>query len=207
MNLKLPLNSSRDTKAEQGFSLPELMIAMVISLTILAAATGLLARSLGTRSRENLRSEALAATQRGLNIMSREIGNSGFGLENNGIVTSDSGATSIRVRADLNNNWGLAERDEDVRYIYQPANQVIARYDAAVGGTPVPLASGVSAMTVTYWDAANLPIGNPANYANAERVTIDISVNLPAGTNQPASVVRMVSDVALRNSPNTLDYY
>jgi prepilin-type N-terminal cleavage/methylation domain-containing protein len=207
MSLKLPINLARDNKAEQGFSLLELLIAMIISLTVLAAATSLLTRSLGTRSRENLRSEALAATQRGLNIMSREIGNSGFGLEDNGIVTSDSSATSIRVRADLNNNWGLAERDEDVHYIYQSANQAIVRYDAAVGGTPVPLASGVTAMTVTYWDAANLIIANPANYTNAERLTIDISVNLPAGTNQPASVVRMVSDVALRNSPNTLDYY
>ena len=139
--------------------------------------------------------------------MTREIGNSGFGLYDNGIVTADSTATSIRIRADLNNNWGLVERDEDIRYIYQSANQVIARYDANVGGTPVPLASGVSAMTLTYWDSANQVIANPANYVNAERVTIDISVNLPAGTNQPASVVRMVSDVALRNSPNTLDYY
>jgi len=185
----------------------ELLIAVAISLTILTAATTLLTRSLGTRSRENLRSEALAATQRGLNIMSREIGNSGFGLNDNGIVTTDSSSTSIRVRADLDNDWNVGERDEDIRYIYQSGNQVIARYDAAVGGPPVPLASGVSAMTLTYWDATNTVITSSANYVNAERVTIDISVNLPAAPNQPASIVRMVSDVALRNSPNTLDYY
>ncbi|MEA2205060.1 MAG: hypothetical protein QOE77_1836 [Blastocatellia bacterium] len=185
----------------------ELLVAVAISLTILTAATTLLTRSLGTRSRENLRSEALAATQRGLNIMSREIGNSGFGLNDNGIVTTDSTSTSIRVRADLDNDWNVGERDEDIRYIYQSANQVIARYDGAVGGNPVPLASGVSAMTLTYWDATNTVITNSANYVNAERVTIDISVNLPAAPNQPASIVRMVSDVALRNSPNTLEYY
>jgi prepilin-type N-terminal cleavage/methylation domain-containing protein len=195
----------KHTKDDRGFSLVELMVAMAISLTILTAATSLLTRSLGTRSRENLRSEALMATQRGLNIMSREIGNSGFGLSDNGIMTADSNGTSIRVRADLDNDWSLAERDEDVRYIYQSANQVIARYDAAVGGNPVPLASGV--MTLTYWDAANAVIASPANFGNAERVTIDISVNLPAAPNQPAGIVRMVSDVALRNSPNTLDYY
>jgi len=195
------------TKDDRGFSLLELLIAVAISLTILTAATTLLTRSLGTRSRENLRSEALAATQRGLNIMSREIGNSGFGLNDNGIVTTDSSSTSIRVRADLDNDWNVGERDEDIRYIYQSGNQVIARYDAAVGGPPVPLASGVSAMTLTYWDATNTVITSSANYVNAERVTIDISVNLPAAPNQPASIVRMVSDVALRNSPNTLDYY
>jgi prepilin-type N-terminal cleavage/methylation domain-containing protein len=195
------------TKDDRGFSLLELLVAVAISLTILTAATTLLTRSLGTRSRENLRSEALAATQRGLNIMSREIGNSGFGLNDNGIVTTDSTSTSIRVRADLDNDWNVGERDEDIRYIYQSANQVIARYDAAVGGNAVPLASGVSAMTLTYWDATNTVITNSANYVNAERVTIDISVNLPAAPNQPASIVRMVSDVALRNSPNTLEYY
>jgi len=195
------------TKNDRGFSLLELLVAVAISLTILTAATTLLTRSLGTRSRENLRSEALAATQRGLNIMSREIGNSGFGHDDNGIVNTDSSSTSIRVRADLDNDWNVGERDEDIRYIYQSANQVIARYDAAVGGTAVPLASGVSAMTLTYWDATNTVITSSANYVNAERVTIDISVNLPAAPNQPASIVRMVSDVALRNSPNTLDYY
>jgi len=196
--------NNRDAR---GFSLMELMIAMLISLTILTAASTLLTRSLSTHSRENLRAEALSATQRGLNIMSREIGNSGFGLNSNGIVTTDSNGTSIRVRADLNNNWSLAERDEDIRYVYQSANKVIARYDAAVGGSPVPLASAVNAMTVTYWDSANVAITNAADYGNAERVTIDISVNLPAAPNQPAGLVRMVSDVALRNSPNTLDYY
>src|SRR5712691_11495605 len=98
------LNKRTCKKTEAGFSLLELTIAMGITLAVMAAATTLLATSLRTRSRENTRSDALASAQRALNIMSREIGNSGYGLTDNGIVTADSSANSIRVRANLNND-------------------------------------------------------------------------------------------------------
>src|SRR6266849_10407284 len=101
------LNKKPRKKTEAGFSLLELTIAMGISLAVLASASTLIATSLRTRSRENTRSEALASTQRALNIMSREIGNSGYGLADNGIVLGDSSTSSIRVRANLDNNSSL----------------------------------------------------------------------------------------------------
>src|SRR6266850_3107954 len=90
-----------ESRAEGGFSLLELLIAMTITILVMVAASTLLATSLRTRTRENTRSEALASAQRTLNIMTREIGNSGYGLNDNGIVTADSGVSSIRVRANL----------------------------------------------------------------------------------------------------------
>src|SRR6266699_671789 len=67
------------TSVDAGFSLLELIITMAIMLVVMVGASTLLATSLRTRTRENLRSDALAAAQRALNIMSREIGNSGYG--------------------------------------------------------------------------------------------------------------------------------
>lgn len=189
-----------------GFSLLELLIAMTITLAVMAAASTLLATSLRTRTRENARSDALAATQRALHMMSREIANSGYGLTDNGIVLADSSSNSIRVRANINNNSTLADADEDVRYIYQATNQAIVRFDnfPAPSGSTVVLANRIDNLTFTYWDIDGVQITNAANYGLAERITIEVRVNLPAGPEQPAAVVRLVSDVALRNAPTTL---
>jgi prepilin-type N-terminal cleavage/methylation domain-containing protein len=194
---------------QAGFSLLELLIAMVITLAMMVAASTLLAASLRTRTRENARSEALAGAQRALNLMTREIGNSGYGLIDNGIVAGDSGATSIRVRANLNNNTSLADVDEDIRFVYQTANKAIVRFDSfpAPSGSRTALASNIDDLTLTYWDFAGLQITNPASYSSAERIRIAVRVDLPAGTGQPASVVRLISDVALRNAPKTLEQF
>lgn len=189
-----------------GFSLLELVIAMAITLAVMVAASSLLASSLRTRTRENLRSEALAAAQRALNIMSREISNSGYGLTDNGIVVTDSDASSIRVRANLNNNTDLNGIDEDVRFILQPAtsNNQIVRYDNSISGNPPPiLATNIQTLTIRYLNIA----GTDVSPANAERVSIQVSVNLPAGPEQPAGVVNLVSQVALRNAPGTLQQF
>lgn len=194
---------------EAGFSLIELLIALVITLVVMMAATTLLATSLRTRSRENRRSDALAATQRTLNIMSREIANSGYGLYDNGIIELDSGPDSIRVRANLNNDSTLTGANEDVRYVYQAQGKVIVRFDpfAAPDGSTMVMANNISKLTLIYWDATGAEITDPANYDRAERITIDVSVSLPADQSQPASIVRLISDVALRNAPNTLDQF
>ena len=81
------------TTGEAGFSLLELVIAMTITLLMMTAASTLLTSSVGTRVRENSRTDALADAQRAIQIMSREIANSGFGLTNNGIVPTDATAT------------------------------------------------------------------------------------------------------------------
>lgn len=202
----------KSEKTEHGFSILELMISLTITLIIMAAATTLLATSLRTRTRENKRSEALADAQRALSMMSREIGNSGYGLANNGIATSDSSATSIRVRADLDNNWALAasalEADEDVRYLLQANNRTIVRFSPwpAPNGTTTVMAYDVTFMQLTYYDANGAPITD-AQYDRAERVRVEIRVELPATMGIRASIVGLVSDVALRNAPNTLQQF
>jgi len=200
---------TRISSSKAGFSLLELLIAMFITLAVMVAASTLLATSLRTRARENTRSDALAAAQRALNMMTREIGNAGYGLTDNGIVLADSGTQSIRVRANLNNNDTIADPDEDVRYIFQSANGAIVRFDnfPSPNGNLAVLSYRIDNLTLTYWDVAGFQISNPANYSAAERITIEIRVDLPAGVEQPASVVRLVSDVALRNAPNTLQQF
>jgi prepilin-type N-terminal cleavage/methylation domain-containing protein len=203
-------------KSAAGFSLMELIIAMTVLLVMMVGASQLLMNSLNVRSRENQKSDALADAQRALNIMSREIGNSGFGLNFNGIVATDCHPTTatdpntaqIRVRANTTNtDAAILQADEDITYVYQGAPTfAIVRYDD-VTKTQTVLASRIDAMQITYIDAAGATstLATASAVANAVRVRITIQVNLLPTGNQTASTapkVLLTSDIALRNAPS-----
>jgi prepilin-type N-terminal cleavage/methylation domain-containing protein len=162
------MNSLRHDKSAGGFSLLELLIAMAITLTLMTAATTLLAQALRMRTRENQKSDALADTQRALNIMTREIADSGFNLNNNGIVASDSGSNKIRVRSNLNkydyspsisdparNGIQVPGEDsgEDISYFTNLADNTkyLARHDLYGSGSSV-LANRIDSMKLHYFD-------------------------------------------------------
>lgn len=221
--LNLP-NNKRETErcamsvSESGFSLIELMIAMAILLVMMTGATQLLMSSLGARTRETQKSDALADAQRALNIMSREIGNSGFGLDYNGLIAADCHPTTttdpimaqIRLRANTSNSdASISQADEDITFVYQGTpTKAIVRYDA-VTGTRTLLANGIDAMQITYIDAAGgtSTLATPAVVASAERIRITIQVNLQPTVGQPPTPVLLTSDIALRNAPNVVRRY
>lgn len=138
-----------ETKSEDGFSLFELVIAMTITLVVLTVATTLLAQSLNMRTRSNENVDALADAERALNILSREIAQAGFNLDDNGIVPEDSfvdanGNSTIRIRANLNRydtdagddareniSRPVEDSGEDVKYFIYPTGSttLLARYD------------------------------------------------------------------------------
>jgi prepilin-type N-terminal cleavage/methylation domain-containing protein len=211
-------------KAEAGFTLAELMVAMVITLILTGLAGKFLEGSFNVRLREDERGVALADAQRALNIMSREVANSGFGLSNNGVVGADSGASSIRVRANLNAFEGVSSSNnvsdphEDVRYrlVEGAANNYIERLDVNAGSRTAVLANRVDDFTVAYFDdevdytADDCEISadsdEVADTRDARFVVIAVCVELPArgspgGTGyQPPSAVQLVSGVTLRNA-------
>ncbi len=206
----MPANKKR----EDGFSLLELMIAMTITLVIMLGASTLLSKSLGTRSRENRKSDALADVQRALNIMSREIANSGFGLtDDNGIIVADSTNTQLRFRANIvNSNNVTSDLGEDITYYL--SNNRLARYDKnAPGGTETTalLANRIDTLTFDYYDvdaAGSVSATTAATpTANTVRVKITVSVTLPAMSGEPGSTERLTSEVSLRNAPSVLGSY
>ena len=209
---------AREFGRADGFSLVELTIAMAIVLVMMAGASRLLMSSLGVRTRESQKSDALADAQRALNIMSREIGNSGFGMDYNGLVAPDCHPTTagdpvvaqIRLRANVNNtNNSISDADEDVTFVYQGApTRAIVRYDA-ISQTSTVLAGEIDAMQITYINAAGgtSTLATPAAVNAAERIRITSQVNLQATVGQPASQVLLTSEIALRNAPNVISHY
>ncbi|HEY0729511.1 MAG TPA: prepilin-type N-terminal cleavage/methylation domain-containing protein, partial [Pyrinomonadaceae bacterium] len=94
----------RSANNEKGFSLLELVIAMTVTLVIMGLSSTLLASAFKSRSREDRKSDAIADVQRAMNIMTREISNSGLKLPSglptisaNGVVAGDSDSESLRV--------------------------------------------------------------------------------------------------------------
>ena len=222
--MKTKLNS------QSGFSLIELVIAMTVTIVIATIASTLVAQSFHMRSREDSRSDAIADAHRALNIVSREIANSGFGLLDNGIVPGDTGSGSIRFRANLNaytrDDLGnsvsgadaVSDRDEDIKYTMYNDNAAnrhyLVRYDAILGvvdqreGTTV-LANRLDNFLLEYFDSAGNQLDvttTPDAVRNAWKVRITVGVVLPAvgapesAGYQPESTINLVSDVVLRNA-------
>ena len=212
-------------RLERGFSLIELLIAMSITLTVMGLATGFLASSFNVRARENQKTDALADAQRALNIMTREIANTGFGLANNGIVAADSSESTIRVRANLNAFDGqttsnsISDRNEDVKYsLYTTGGEsYIVRLDIGTQNQTTVLANRVDALRIRYYPAkVSYSLGSNCDISTASSevtqksdtkyIVISVCVELTArgapGSPgyQPASRVQLVSDVYLRNA-------
>jgi prepilin-type N-terminal cleavage/methylation domain-containing protein len=149
----------RKKSGTEGFSLLELLIGVSIVLVIMGITSSLLAGAFNVRARENQRSDALADSQRALNIMTREIANSGFGLSDNGIVAADSDLSSIRVRANLNAFEGQAssplvnDRNEDVKYSLWAANgaSYIVRLDIGTQNQTTVLANRIDSLKIRYY--------------------------------------------------------
>jgi type II secretory pathway pseudopilin PulG len=216
--------------SQDGFSLIELMIAMTVTIVIAGIASSLVAQSFKLRAREDTRSDAVADAQRALNIVSREISNSGFGLVDNGIVPGDTNNGSIRFRANLNayardgsgnpvsGHNAVVDKDEDIKYTMyndDDANRhYLVRYDAILGavdqrnGTTV-LANRLDNFILQFLDVSGNTldvVANPNAVISARKVRITVGVVLPAqgspGSDgyQPQSTVNLVSDVVLRNT-------
>ena len=205
---------------EKGFSLIELLIAMTVMLVLLGLVSTILTGALSTRSRESSKTDALSSSQAALNVISREVANSGYGLDYNGIVTADSGNQKIRVRANLqNSNNCVTDGGEDVTYFYDSTTRSIVRSERSattecgqVFQTKTSVVvNRISNIKFQYFDySATNTAGTLTSVptANTGRVVITVEVQLQDVMGQPSNqTVSLQSDVTLRNSEYMLNQY
>ncbi len=211
---------------EAGFSLIELVVAMGVTLVIMALASTLLSQSFNVRTRESQRSTAVTDAQSALNVITREVSNAGYGLKSNGIYTAQSDDDAITVLADFDqdNTW---DADEVISYQLRAnpntgTNSLVRLATdgagaAATSGTV--LAESVNSFRVRYFSQRrDYTTGNCDLDANsvaavttpdkAQYVVFVLCATLPAIGEagdpgfQPASRVQLISDATLRNSLN-----
>ena len=196
----------------------ELILSMVISLVILGVAVAVFSNALKSREYQSARTDAIVSAEAAIGIMSRDIGNSGYGLLTNGIVLADSGTDRLHFRTNINNsNIVTTDANEDVTFFCNGCNAndgSVVRYDAAGNGTTSGIINRVSSVQFQYWDYDQIThaVTGPFNVPtlNTGRVTITLKVKIdnvsgsPGGNNANVTVA---SDVTLRNSPYMLNRY
>jgi Tfp pilus assembly protein PilW len=212
------------TNREAGFSLMELIVAMCVMIIITGAATSLLVGAFNVRSREDQRTEAIGDARRALNILSRELANSGYQLPTgltymspagsalvpaNGLIPGDCDDESITFVANLDANLGTGDQDVNdenevlkFQFFQNGENNFLVRTDLQPGGDSIVLANRIDEVDFEYLNDANVPVA----VAAAVRVRITLTVTLnpvgPPGSNgyQPPSQERLSSIVDLRNA-------
>lgn len=206
---------------------------MVVVLILLGVVSTLLSQSLSIRARESRKTDALTSAHAALNIMSREIANSGFGIYDgaisqtavNGIVLNgDSGRNQIHIRANLT-NFGdgplnptcpvmcTNQPGEDVTYFFDDATDSIVRYDPNGNPRTSVVVNKISNVTFAYFDyladgTVTPEPGNTTPTVNTGRIRLSVDVTLdPVVVGEAAEAVRFTSEINLRNSSYMLRQY
>jgi Tfp pilus assembly protein PilW len=208
----------RVKNSEAGFSLIELVVSMLLTLVILGIAVATFSSALSSRSRESSKTDAITSTQAALNILSREVGNAGYGLttngliwiDSNGIVRTDCTDKKLHFRTNTGNgNGSTSAPGEDVTFYFDDASDSVVRYDA-YNGVTAGVINRISDVDFVYYnyDAATGAVTQGSASANTGRVRITLTVALADVTGQPTGQkVLVTSDVTLRNSPYMLGQY
>ena len=218
---------------EKGFSLIELTVATAIMLILLSVVSTLIAREMSVRQRETRRADALVSVQAALNVISREVANSGFGLysdsvtrvASNGIVTGDSGKNQIHLRTNMFNQGDKTNCEnnvadtacltdqpgEDVTYFLDTDTQSIVRYDPKETPTTSVVVNKVSALEFKYFNydaSTGVATDSTTPTASTARVEITVKAQLEeiVGQVNPSDVTYK-SQVTLRNASFMLRQY
>lgn len=199
-------------KNSAGFSIVELIISMTIMLILMAMAGMIFQHSVGTREREMRRTQAVTNAQNALNLLSRELANSGYGLTDNGLVAADSNKLKIHFRSNLQNQDSATDdANEDLTFYYDAATKSIIRYDRFANPKTSTVAKQVSSLKFQYFDYVNFgdpPVASDAPSANTARIRITISLGLESVAGQPDNQeITYTSDVSLRNSKYISNQY
>lgn len=195
-----------------GFSLLELIVAMTILMILLGLVSTLFSSAMNTRQRESRRTDALTSSQAALNVISREIANSGFGMTNNGLVIDDSNQQRIHFRSNISNlDASTTSPGEDITYFYDLQTESIVRYDPNDTPKTSAVVNRISNVTFQYFDYTGTnsnTSSSPTPSENTGRIRINVTVQLENVQGQPANqTVTLTSDVTLRNSTYMLNQY
>lgn len=199
----------------------ELLVAMTITLALLAVASTLFGRAFGVKARESSRTDALTSAQAALNVISREVGNSGYGLVKsdgytpvNGIVIADSNEHRLRVRSNVDNIGTAMTTEslgEDLTYYYDADTSSIVRSDPKQNPKTSYVVNRISNVKFKYFDyvgSTSSTTGNNMPTENTGRVQITVEVKLDPVQGQPDNrTVVLTSDVTLRNSNYMINQY
>jgi prepilin-type N-terminal cleavage/methylation domain-containing protein len=171
---------------EQGLTLIELMIVLVLSLFLMASAylTFQVQKKTGDVQQE------VAAVQQDtravLDIMAKDVRQAGCDplmTGTPGLVAAECGATKVRFSMDLNGDGDVTDSDEDVAYVVT---------GTSLTRNGVPLSTRVTGFGLTYYDADNAvitPTGGSGAYLTSSEAdtvrSVQLSLTLQSNKKDP----------------------
>ena len=164
--------------SEKGFTLVELVTAMVPSLIVLGAITGTFIIQNRSYERQAHIVEMQENVRAGIQLMTRELVMAGYdptGSTGAGIVSAS--ASSIRFTMDLNGDGDVGGSNEDVTYALDVTDKQLTRKSTAID-TATPLAENIQGLSFIYYDSNN-------NIASVVGEITRITIQLTARTPRP----------------------
>lgn len=159
----------------EGFTLVELLIAMVVSMFVVTAAYNVFILQSRHFSIEELKAEMLQNARAGLDVMAREILMAGYNPggtiaactgTTNATTTPCVGITSVSASAisftaDLNGDGDLADSNENITYdVYSSGGK--SCLGRTSNGSRQPAVENISVLSFTYLDGSNVATTNLA---------------------------------------------
>ena len=157
--------------SEKGFTLVELLAAMVPALLVLGAVTSTLIMQNRSHEQQAQIVEMQENVRAGMQMMTRELVMAGYDPTRTigaGIVSA--GPSSIRFTMDLNGDGDVFDSNEDVTYGLDATDKQLTRKSTAVD-TATPLAENIQALLFTYYDSNN---STTSDVGKIRRITIQL---------------------------------
>jgi hypothetical protein len=189
----LDIDGARTPVDARAMLLHELLAACAITGAVLAGTYTLLDQGLRAYTVGAARAEGQQAARAALVRMSAEIRYAGRGVRSTGPAIAVAHPSQLVLASDLDDDGTTADRGELVTWHLD--GPILRR---AAGGGAQPVANGVRALALRYFDAAGRPTARPLDV----RVVEVALVAGPAASESAAAragAVRMTTRVRLRN--------
>jgi type IV pilus assembly protein PilW len=187
--------------SEKGFTLVELLTAIVPALIVLGAVTSTLIIQNRSYEQQAHIVEMQENVRAGMQMMTRELVMAGYdptGTTGAGIVST--GPSSIRFTMDLDGDGDVSDSNEDVTYALDATDKQLTRKCTAVD-TATPLAENIQGLFFTYYDSNN---STASDVGKIRRITIELTARTRKPDpdylrNNGYRTRTLTSDVAPRN--------
>jgi len=183
-------------KGKRGFSLNELLVAMVIMSVVSSAIYGVFSISGRSYTTQSVTADVQQSVRSAMELMLQDIRVAGLdptASGNFGIELAE--AEKLRFSSDsidtgLNDFNGILDdtNSERITYVRQSTrlNQIL--YETTDSESSAPLISDVQNLKFTYFDADGNDLGSPvpaAQLSDIRTINVSITVEEPAGRNGP----------------------
>jgi prepilin-type N-terminal cleavage/methylation domain-containing protein len=183
-------------KEKKGFSLIELLVAMVIMSVVSLAIYGVFSVSSRSYTTQGVTADVQQSVRAAMEVMLQDIRAAGLdptSSGNFGIELAEAAKlrfTSDSIDAGIFNGVLDSTNSERITYVLVGTQLDQILYETTASEDSGPLISDVQNLSFTYFDADGNDLGSPvpvANLADIRTVEITMTVEEPAGRDEPVS--------------------